>query len=224
MRFDSTASLDAAAGRCRRRAVFIDKDGTLVEDLPYNVDPALLRFTPNAALALGRLAAAGFLLVVISNQPGVADGRFDLAALRRLAAAVTDRLGDEGVALSGFYACPHLASGDAESLPACGCRKPAPGLLLEAAADLSIALDESWMIGDILDDVEAGLRAGCRAIHLDVGHETIWLRTPWRRPTATVSDLLAAATTILADGSPAPDVGTAAPAAAARRCAAGPAP
>lgn len=188
-----------------RRAVFIDKDGTLVQDVPYNVDPALLRFTPNATEALRDLSAAGFLLVVVSNQPGVAQGRFELAALRLLASALTDRLAAAGVVLSGFYACPHLprASG-ARPSDGCDCRKPAPGLLLEAATELSIDLGESWMIGDILDDVEAGRRAGCRTIHLDVGNETVWLRSPMRQPTATVPHLLAAAEFILGARPPVP--------------------
>lgn len=182
----------------RRRAVFIDKDGTLVRDVPYNVDPARLDFTPHAVEALRRLSAAGFLLVVVSNQPGVAQGRFDLQALRRLASALTERLAASGVGLSGFYACPHLPASRACAIAACSCRKPAPGLLLEAAAELSIDLAQSWMIGDILDDVEAGRRAGCRTIHLDVGNETVWRRTGLRLPTATVPDLRAAAANILA--------------------------
>ncbi len=203
----------------RRRAVFIDKDGTLVEDVPYNVDPALLAFTPHAAEALRKLSAAGFLLVVVSNQPGVAQGRFDLAALRRLARALTERLAASGVVLSGFYACPHLPASGSEPRAGCSCRKPAPGLLLEAADDWAIDLHGSWMIGDILDDIEAGRRAGCRAIHLDVGNETLWQRTPLRLPTATVPDLLAAAGIVLA-ASPAPPLAATDAAAAVPRSAA----
>lgn len=180
-----------------RSAVFVDKDGTLVDDVPYNVDPARLSFTPHALEALRRLAQAGFIVIVVTNQPGVALGHFDGSALQRLQAALTDRLLEAGVALSGFYACPH-APGYA-SLSSCLCRKPAPGLLLEAARCHGIDLGSSWMVGDILDDVEAGHRAGCRSILLDVGNETIWQFSALRTPVYRVPDLLAAAEAILAD-------------------------
>lgn len=181
------------------RAVFLDKDGTLVEDVPYNVDPARLRFTPHAGEGLRRLVAAGYLVIVITNQPGVALGLFDAVALERLAQALSDRLRVEGVELSGFYACPH-----AEGPPDCGCRKPAPGLLLQAAQEHQVDLSASWMIGDILNDVEAGRRAGCRTVLLDVGHETVWDLSPLRRPLHRVADLRAAAQAILEDASAAP--------------------
>lgn len=179
-----------------RRAAFIDKDGTLVEDVPYNVDPALLRFTRHAVDGLRLLAEAGYLIVVVTNQPGVALGLFDTAALDRLADALAARLAAEGVVLTGFYACPHAPA--AEPAEACGCRKPAPGLLRDAARELGISLADSWMIGDILNDVEAGQRAGCRTVLLDVGNETEWQISPWRTPMHRVADLRAAALAILA--------------------------
>ena len=91
----------------RRRAAFIDKDGTLVENVPYNVDPDLVRFTPNAIEGLRLLAATGHRLVIISNQPGIALQRFDRAALFRLQQALQRMLAEEGLRLDGFYACPH---------------------------------------------------------------------------------------------------------------------
>jgi D-glycero-D-manno-heptose 1,7-bisphosphate phosphatase len=178
-----------------RRAVFIDKDGTLVENVPYNIDPALLRFTPHAFAALLRLQAAGYALFVITNQPGVALGRFDLGALQALQAALVERLADEGIALDGFYACTHAA--DADGRPTCSCRKPAPGLLHRAALEHNIALGRSWMVGDILDDIEAGRRAGCRTVLLDVGSETEWQLDVERLPHCTAGHLLEAATAIV---------------------------
>jgi histidinol phosphatase-like enzyme len=83
-------------------------------------------------------------------------------------------------------------------MPACACRKPAPGLLRQAAAEHGIDLAQSWMVGDILDDIEAGRRAGCRTVLLDVGNETVWHRTPLREPHHLCADLLAAAQTIVA--------------------------
>jgi len=176
----------------RRAAVFVDKDGTLIEDLPYNVDPQRLRFRVGACAALARLCHRGYRLFIISNQSGIALGRFRVEELARLAAELIEQLLRVGVAVEGFYACPHAAAGP------CGCRKPAPGLLQLAAFEHGVDLDASWMIGDILDDVEAGARAGTRTILLDVGNETEWRRSRWRVPTATVSTLMDAADVILA--------------------------
>lgn len=97
---------------------------------------------------------------------------------------------EAGVALDGFFFCPHAAEAG------CDCRKPAPGLLLRAAA-LRLDPARSWMVGDILNDVEAGHRAGCRSVLLDVGNETLWQFTPLRQPRYRAKDLLDAARFIL---------------------------
>jgi histidinol-phosphate phosphatase family protein len=177
-------------------AVFVDKDGTLVEDLPYNVDPTRMCFTARALPALRLLSARGFQIVVVTNQPGVALGYFSLDALHRLRRALARRLARAGVPLAGFYACPHEPAPGPE--PLCGCRKPAPGLLQLAARTHGLDLAQSWMVGDILDDVEAGRRAGCRTVLLDVGHETVWRPGPLRVPHGRAHDLHAAAEFILA--------------------------
>jgi histidinol-phosphate phosphatase family protein len=180
-----------------RRAVFVDKDGSLVVDVPYNVDPAQLRFTPNALEGLQCLDRAGYALVVVTNQPGLAAGRFSRAEFARLQKALTDRVRREaGVELAGFYACPH-APGPGQA-PACLCRKPAPGLLRQAALAHRFDLKRSWMVGDILDDIEAGHRAGCRTVLLDVGNETVWRWSPLREPDHRAHDLLDAARHIVA--------------------------
>lgn len=182
--------------RAKARAVFIDKDGTLVHDLPYNVDPALLRFTPNALEGLRLFGEADYRIVVVTNQPGIALGRFDKAALRGLQAGLTQRLAEAGIMLSGFYACPHAPPARGKT-STCDCRKPSAGLLHQAAEALKIDLTRSWMVGDILDDVEAGHRAGCRSVLLDVGNETLWENSPLRLPDLTVADLREAAVEIL---------------------------
>lgn len=187
---------DAPPEPPRTPAVFIDKDGTLVENVPYNVDPARLQFTPNAVEGLLTLASAGFRLVVVTNQPGIAFHFFDRAALGRLQLALQDKLAAQGVQLAGFYACPHAPA--APRMAGCLCRKPAPGLLHQAARALHLDLQRSWMVGDILDDVEAGRRAGCRSVLLDVGNETEWRLSPLRTPHARCSDLLHAARHIVA--------------------------
>jgi histidinol-phosphate phosphatase family protein len=177
------------------KAVFVDKDGTLVEDVPYNVDPSLLRFTPRAVPALQLLAREGFAIVIVSNQPGLALGRFTRSEFATLQRALVARIRDEaGVEVAGFYACPH-APGPGH-VPACLCRKPAPGLLRQAAIAHRIDLGASWMVGDILDDVEAGRRAGCRSILLDVGNETVWRMSPLRTPHHRCRDLYEAARVI----------------------------
>lgn len=179
-----------------RPAVFVDKDGTLVEDVPYNVDPALLRFTPHALEGLRLLAERGYPLIVVTNQPGLAYGMFTRAQLTQLQLALAEMLQGEGVPLTDFYACTH-APGPAGPVPGCLCRKPAPGLLRQAARTHRIDLQRSWMVGDILDDIEAGRRAGCRTVLLDVGSETVWRMSPLRTPHHRASNLLEAARAII---------------------------
>jgi histidinol-phosphate phosphatase family protein len=174
----------------RRRAVFLDKDGTLVEDVPYNVDPDRIRLTPRAGAGLSMLHRAGFRLVVVTNQSGVARGMFAEEALGQVERRLRLLLAREGVPLAGFYHCPHLAVG-------CSCRKPQPGLLRRAAGELRIDLAASWMIGDILDDVEAGRSAGCGTVLLDNGGETEWQLSPGRMPDMLAEDLHHAASMIL---------------------------
>jgi histidinol-phosphate phosphatase family protein len=172
-------------------AVFLDKDGTLVENVPYNADPARVRFAPGVGPALARLTRAGFRLFVVSNQPGVALGYFPLAALTPVSQRMLDLARQAGATLHGFYYCPHVP-GDAAAM-SCGCRKPAPGLLLQAAAQHDVELAASWMVGDILDDVEAGHRAGCRSVLVDNGNETEWVRAPLRIPDYVARDFADAA-------------------------------
>ena len=182
-------------------AVLLDKDGTLIEDVPYNVDPALIRLTPRADEGLGALHAAGYRLFVISNQSGVARGYFPEAALAAVEGRLRELLTELGVPLAGFYYCPHHPAGVVAGYAVtCDCRKPAPGLVRRAAADLGLDVGRSWFIGDILDDVEAGRRAGCRTVLVDNGNETEWRRSPDREPHFRAPDLAGAARVILADG------------------------
>ncbi len=180
----------------RQPAVFLDKDGTLVENVPYNVDPVRIRFTRGAAEGVASLHAAGFALVVVSNQPGVGLGLFEAEALEEVRHCLRELLERAGAPLAGFYFCPHAAGLDGR--PRCGCRKPAPGLLLRAARELYLDLAESWMVGDILDDVEAGHAAGCRTVLVDSGGETEWRLSADRVPDATAADLKAAADIVIA--------------------------
>jgi D-glycero-D-manno-heptose 1,7-bisphosphate phosphatase len=158
-----------------KRALFIDKDGTLVQDVAFNADPARLKIATEVFPGLKHVQDAGFLIVVVSNQPGVALGLFQESALSQVEYELRLLLSKEEVSLEGFYYCPHHPSSTIPEYSAtCLCRKPSPGLLLAAARDLDISLSDSWMVGDILDDVEAGRRAGCRTILVDRGGETEW--------------------------------------------------
>ncbi len=161
-------------------AVFIDKDGTLIDDVPYNTDPALLRFRPAAIESLKMLAAEGFALLVVTHQSGLARGYFTRTQFARLQAALEKRLRDAGVELLDFLVCPHAPAPDGS--PSCLCRKPAPGLLLRAARRHGIDLSRSWMVGDTPDDIEAGRRAGCRTLLLGDGATPGKPRTPLRQP------------------------------------------
>jgi histidinol-phosphate phosphatase family protein len=176
-----------------RPAVFLDKDGTLIENVPFNVDPADVRFMPNVVAGLQLLLQTGLPLIVVTNQPGLATGRITRSQLVRVQHAIEDRLKEEGgITLAGWYTCPHAPD------VGCLCGKPASGLLRQAALAHSIDLTQSWIVGDILDDVEAGRRVGCKSILVDVGNETVWRRSPLREPHYTCRDFLEAARLIVA--------------------------
>jgi histidinol-phosphate phosphatase family protein len=193
--------MSAGADRNGGRAVvFLDKDGTLVENVPYNVDPSRVRLSRGAAEGLAALHAAGYGLAVVSNQSGVARGYFPESALAGVRRRLEELLAEAGVPLAGFYWCPHHPEGSvADYAVACDCRKPAPGLVRRAAAALGADPGASWVVGDILDDVEAGRRAGCRTVLIDNGGETAWAPGTERRPHVTAADLADAARRILAE-------------------------
>jgi D-glycero-D-manno-heptose 1,7-bisphosphate phosphatase len=159
------------------RAVLLDKDGTLVRNLPGSRDPALFELMPGVVDALGRLHRAGFRFAIVSNQPGVALGQITDADLERTERRLRECL---GVPIERLYYCPHRAD------DGCGCRKPAPGLVRRAMDALDATPDMTWYVGDILDDVEAAHRAGCHAILFDSGGETDWRLTPLRIPDCVV--------------------------------------
>jgi len=155
------------------RAVFLDRDGVInaalynpVEgklDSPYRFEE--FRLLPGAAQAIRRTNSLGFLAVVVSNQPGVAKGKCDRAFLGALNHLLHRELARQGAHLDAIYYCLHHPQAQVESLRlSCDCRKPQPGLLLQAARDLDIDLARSYMVGDLPTDVEAGRAAGCRTI------------------------------------------------------------
>jgi D-glycero-D-manno-heptose 1,7-bisphosphate phosphatase len=190
------------------KAVFLDKDGTLINDVPYNINPDVISLMPNAAAGVKLLQDSGYIPVIVSNQSGIALGYFSEADLIGVTAKIRSLLGEEGVEVHGFYYCPHAAEGIIEPYAhACSCRKPFPGMLLAAARHFALSLTDSWMIGDILDDIEAGKRAGCRTILINNGHETEWRMDGHRRPDYMTADLKEAAGIIIdAQASPGKEV------------------
>lgn len=189
-----------------RRAVFLDRDGALIDNhAPYDVDPGRVVLARGGGGALRELKAHGFLLVVVSNQEGVALGRFPLQALAAVERRIQDLLAPSGVAIDAFYYCPHLPyAANVRYAVRCLCRKPQPGLLRHAARDWQIDFAQSWLVGDVLDDVEAGNRAGCRTVLVDTGNETQWRLDPVRQPHYLVGSLRHAARLILTTPSRAP--------------------
>jgi len=180
------------------RAIFIDKDGTLIENVPYNVEPQLITLTWLAGPALKLLQQRGFALFVVTNQPGIARGLIDEAAMKSVHSSLMELLAPFGVMLTGFYYCPHSPDGTVGPYAIhCTCRKPMPGMLQRAAIEHGVELDRSWMIGDILDDVEAGMRAGCRTVLIDNGNETDWTLSTLRTPNVFAPNLYSAATQIM---------------------------
>jgi D-glycero-D-manno-heptose 1,7-bisphosphate phosphatase len=176
------------------KAIFIDKDGTLVDDVPYNVNPARIALSCKAAEGLRLFSQLGYRLVVVSNQPGVALGYFAEHELDKVWQRLDQLLLPAGVQVAGYYYCPHhLAGSVMEYARSCECHKPLPGMLQQAASDHGIDLASSWMVGDILHDVEAGKRAGCKTILIDNGNETEWDISPLRMPDLVASNLYDAA-------------------------------
>lgn len=147
-----------------RPAAFLDRDGVINIDHGYVVRWEDFEFVPGAIEAMRRLQDAGYALVIVTNQSGVARGYYDEAAVLRLHEALSAHLAQQGVTLAAIEYCPHLPDASSASVARyaveCDCRKPAPGMILRSAAALGVDLARSLMFGDKPSDVEAGARAG----------------------------------------------------------------
>jgi D-glycero-D-manno-heptose 1,7-bisphosphate phosphatase len=191
---------DQAGRQPSRPAVFLDRDGTLVEEVPYLHDPdrvVLLGGVP----ALGRLAGAGYALVVVTNQAGVARGLYDEAAVEAVHRRLAELLAAAGVRLDAVLHCPHHPAGTVPGYArACRCRKPGPGMLEAAAERLGLDLAASWLIGNHPADMGAAVAAGVRPLFVTTG------RAAGRPPppgVAVTGDLEAAVRAVLgAAGAP----------------------
>lgn len=150
-------------------AIFLDRDGTIIVDKGYIGDPKQVRLLPGAAEAIRRYKEAGFQVVVVSNQSGVARGMFTEDDLSCVHEKMVTLLSKKGAELDGAYYCPYLDGPDAKIetyRSDSDLRKPKPGMILQAAKELDLDLSRSWMIGDSIRDAQAGIHAGCQSILL----------------------------------------------------------
>jgi D-glycero-D-manno-heptose 1,7-bisphosphate phosphatase len=155
-----------------KRAVFIDRDGTINVEKEYLYLIDDFEFIPGAPEAIRLLNEAGFLVVVVTNQSGIARGYYTEEDVLHLHRHIAAQLETVGARVDAWYFCPHHPSGRGSYALTCRCRKPLPGMLLEAASRFDIDLASSVMIGDKLADVGAGLAAGCRTILVRTGYGT----------------------------------------------------
>lgn len=177
-----------------RPAVFLDRDDTIVHDVPYCSDPAQVRLVDGAARAIRRLNEAGWVTVIVTNQSGISRGYFDDAALGRVHARLRELLAKEGARVDAIYHCPHTTA------DGCDCRKPEPGMALRAAADLRLDLPRSIVVGDRMLDVLLAKRIGARSVLCpsERGRAELALAGPEEKPDAVVKDLVEAVDWILA--------------------------
>jgi D-glycero-D-manno-heptose 1,7-bisphosphate phosphatase len=188
-----------------RRAVFLDRDGTLNRELDGALSrPEELELLPGALEGAARLARAGWVLVVVTNQSAVARGHCSLDDVRAVHAELAARLGAAGAGPQRIYLCPHHPDqGQAPYRRACACRKPAPGLLRRAARELALDLSRCWIVGDALRDLRAGLAVGARGVLVASGkgaREALRLGELEGPAPARARDLAEAADLILAQG------------------------
>ncbi len=154
-----------------QRAVFLDRDGTINVEKNYLHKIEDFEFISGAPEAISSLKDAGFLVIVVSNQSGIARGYFDEREVEALHSHIQAKLADYGTSIDAFYFCPHHPEhGVGDDKFACECRKGAPGMLLQAAREYDIDLGQSFMVGDKIADIEAGHRAGCQSLLVLTGY------------------------------------------------------
>ena len=183
-----------------RSAVFLDRDGTLLEEAGYLDRLERLVFFPYAIDAVRLLNRAGFPVVVVTNQAGIARGIFKEPFVAKAHQHINDRLAAAGARVDAFYYCPHHPEAVVEEFrQACDCRKPQPGMLTRAAADLDLALDRSFVVGDRWHDLEAGQRVGARTLLVRTGYGRTEEAAPKAhvQPSAIVDNVIDAVSWIL---------------------------
>jgi D-glycero-D-manno-heptose 1,7-bisphosphate phosphatase len=154
-----------------RPAIFLDRDGVLIEEVNYLSEVGQVRLTRGAGPAVARLNRAGLPVVVVTNQAGVARGFFDEQRVREVHNYLNELLARDGASVDAYYYCPHHPTkGQGDYKVACSCRKPEPGMLLRAALEWSIDLEKSFLVGDKVCDLQAGARVSCRTLLVRTGY------------------------------------------------------
>ncbi len=157
-----------------QKAVFLDRDGVVNEDVDHLNSVSDLHMIPSSVRAIKQLNDRGYIVVLVTNQGGIAKGIIDPRNLEAIHAEMTDHLTRGGARLDGIYFCPHHPQGTiAEYAIVCDCRKPKAGLIYRAAKDLEIDLSKSFLVGDKLSDIVAGKTAGVKTILVNAGHASV---------------------------------------------------
>lgn len=155
----------------RRRCVFLDRDGVINVEVEYLHDPAKLVLIDGAAETIAAIAKTGAAVVVVTNQAGIGRGKYTEHELAAVTAHLDRLLADAGAKLDGTYFCPHHPEhGIGDYKRVCNCRKPAPGMLEQAAAELGLDLDSSFLVGDKVSDLRAGRAAGALTVLVRTGY------------------------------------------------------
>ncbi len=199
-----------ASGEVMKAAVFLDRDGTLNEEVGYINHIDRFRLFPWSAAAVKKLNQAGIPVVLMTNQSGVARGYFPESLVQEIHSSLKEELGRCGAHLDGIYYCPHHPDGKVPAYrESCDCRKPSPGMMQRAARDLDLDLSASFVVSDRYQDISMGLRAGARGVLLLTGYgkgEHLYHKDTWpRQPDHIAATLLDAVDWILAqiaDGQP----------------------
>lgn len=183
-----------------RPALFLDRDGVVIDDTQYVGRVDQIRWIPGSAEAVRRANDAGFAVVVVSNQSGVARGLFGEAEVEIIHRHIRDHfLAEAGATFDRFYYCPHHETEGGERYRIdCDCRKPKPGMLLRAARELDLDLNRSWLVGDRLSDMQAGIAAGCRTILVRTGYGKN-VELPEGSPSIVCADLAGAIKIVLSE-------------------------
>jgi D-glycero-D-manno-heptose 1,7-bisphosphate phosphatase len=152
-------------------AVFLDRDGTINEEVNYLYDPALLKLIPGAAQAIHWLNSHKIPVIVVTNQAGIARGYFTEAQMHLIHKSLDLMLSTDNAKIDVYYFCPHHpTAGIGNYKINCSCRKPQPGMINQAAQDLELDLSKCYLVGDKLTDIQAGNRAGCKTILVKTGY------------------------------------------------------
>jgi D-glycero-D-manno-heptose 1,7-bisphosphate phosphatase len=180
------------------KAVFLDRDGTIVRGIPYLSSPEQLALFPHSARAIRVFKESGYRVIITTNQSGVARGYFTEERLNEIHARLLDMLRQEGATVDAIYYCPHLPEGIIpEYSIECQCRKPRSGMLLRAAGEHGISLSDSFMIGDTPGDILAGKGAGCKTVWIKNHGEEVKLTV---EADLVVGDIWEAAQTLCLEG------------------------